>query len=264
MDTCYRHPDRETGLRCSNCERPICPDCSIDATFGQRCPECHRSIGTTRSRNLKTLSPADGAVVTKALIAIAVAVYVAGRFVPESNRWLAELVQDNRLVTDGQWWRIFGAALLHAGTLHLGFNMYALYLFGPAIERRYGPGPFLALYAAAAASGGAVAYHLGGPNDRLVGASGAIFGIFGVWLYLSAKHRDTRQGRAMYNQMLFLLALNAAIPLLVREISWQGHLGGLLAGLLLGWAYEKVQTDQTVRRLAVAAALTLAAVLSVW
>ncbi len=201
---------------------------------------------------------------TKTIIAIAVAVYVMARFVPASGQALVWLVQDNRLVAEGEWWRLFGAALLHASTLHLAFNMYALYLFGPAIERRYGPAPFLGLYLASAAAGGATAFWLGGPDDLLVGASGAIFGVFGVWLYLSSSRRHTPQGRAMYNQMLFLLALNAVVPFLVPRVSWQGHLGGLVAGVVLGWLYENVPGRHAPQRVMAAAAVALAAILSVW
>ncbi len=127
---------------------------------------------------------------------------------------------------------MFTAAFLHAeGLWHIGFNMYALYLFGPQLERQIGGAAFAGLYTASAVGGGFAAYVLGEPRDLLVGASGAIFGLFGVWFLAAYRNRQTRMGRAMLNRMLMIMGLNAVIPLVFRQISWQGHLGGFIVGL---------------------------------
>jgi membrane associated rhomboid family serine protease len=116
--------------------------------------------------------------------------------------------------------------------------MFALYQLGPAVEVRYGRVNFLALYLAAAAAGGAFAFHLGDRNDVLVGASGAVFGLFGLWLDSAFRQRETAFGRSLLSSLWISLALNIALPFVLPGISWQGHLGGLLAGIVVGefWA----------------------------
>lgn len=244
--TCYRHPDRPTGLRCSNCERPICGVCAVQATVGQFCPECARGRGAqrvipTRPRTAGRLRQA--APVTFTIIVVAVAVFVLTEFTTPDlqDRLLFTFAQINFLVGAGEWWRIFTPILLHGSVAHIGFNMYALYQLGPAVEVRYGKLNFLALYLSAAAAGGAFAFHFGSREDVLIGASGAIFGLFGLWLDAAYRRRDTAFGRNLLSSLWVSLALNIALPFLLPGISWQGHLGGLLAGILIGetWARSR-------------------------
>lgn len=201
--------------------------------------------------------------VTVALIAIAVVFFLLGGF-GFRDVLLDNLAQVNLAVAEGEWWRIFTAALLHASFSHILFNMWALWVLGPQIERGVGTGPYLALYLAAAAVGGALAYHLGGPFDSGVGASGAIFGLFGIWISWGFRRRNTAQGRAILNQMGFLLLINAAIPFLIPNISWQAHLGGLVAGFIIGEIWARVSGPNTnpIRTL-IGLGVALAAVLSV-
>jgi rhomboid protease GluP len=168
------------------------------------------------------------------------------------------LAQDNQAVAVGEWWRIFTVVLLHGSITHILFNMWALYTLGPQIEREVGAGPFLALYLSTAAAGSAFAFHLGDLSDVSVGASGAIFGLFGIWLASAVRRRNTRVGRAILNQLGFLLLINAAIPFFIRNVSWQGHLGGLVGGFALGWTWSQLRGDnagllRTLSAVAVAA-----------
>lgn len=245
--TCYRHPDRETKLACSTCGKFICVDCSIDAAVGQRCPDCQHNVGTTRVQRMQDISALDGAPVTRAIMVIAIGLFVIGWFSPQANEWLLNnLAQFNLSVSQGQVWQLFTAAFLHApGLWHIGFNMYALYLFGPQIERELGGWAFGAMYTAAAVGGGFAAYVLGGPRDLLVGASGAIFGLFGVWFLAAYRQRQTGTGRARFNQMLLIMGVNAAIPLVFRQISWEGHLGGFLVGIGLFALWQRVGRRNT-------------------
>jgi membrane associated rhomboid family serine protease len=173
------------------------------------------------------------------VIAVTVVAFVLTRVSNDLEETLFfNLAQINPLVLRGEWWRIFTPILVHGSAAHIAFNMFALYQLGPAVEIRYGRVNFLLLYLGAAAAGGAFAFHLGGEGDALVGASGAIFGLFGLWLDSAFRQRDTAFGRSLLSSLWISLALNIALPFILPGISWQGHLGGLLAGIVVGefWA----------------------------
>lgn len=269
VTTCYRHPDRATRLSCSSCGRPICVECSQDASVGQKCPECAAPdprarvvhARTTIGRPNRQTSP-----VAFAIIGITVVIYVAGMLSADIDRWLINnLSQANFLVATGDWYRIFTAALLHGGIMHIFFNMYALYLFGPRLEQQVGSTAFAALYVAAAGAGGAVSYALGPLNQVSVGASGAIFGLFGAWLFVAWKMRSTPGGRAMFNQLFILLAINLALPLLVPNIDWRAHLGGLAAGIGIAWLWSVLavgKPNARAIRTVIATAVAVTAIVS--
>jgi membrane associated rhomboid family serine protease len=199
---------------------------------------------------------------TFAFMAIAIGIFVLTR-VSDSleNDLLFRFAQINELVSRGDWYRIFTPVLVHANITHILFNMYALYQLGPAIEARVGIPSYLGLLLAAAGWGGAFAYHLGGPGDVLVGASGAIFGLFGLWLHSAFRLRDTAFGRNLLSSLGITLALNLALPFLIPGISWQGHLGGLIAGVLIGELWSRVKRPQRPFAAFAMAALAVVAVL---
>lgn len=202
------------------------------------------------------------APVTVGLITVTAAFYILG--IVGFERVLFDyLAQINIAVSAGEWWRIFTAALLHGSFTHILFNMWALWVLGPQIERGVGAGPYLALYAASAAIGGAVYFHFGGPFDA-VGASGAIFGLFGVWLNWGMRRRHTAQGRAILSQMGVLLLVNAALPFVLPGIAWQAHVGGFIAGFLISEIWSHIRGPKTnLYRTLVGVGVAVIAVISV-
>ena len=284
---CYRHPNRPTRLSCTECNRPICIDCSIDASVGQKCPECAAPVGRARvidaRRTTGRRSGFTGAPVTRFLVLVTVAIYLLEFLSPEFSRFISGQAFRNTVtgaifyepgifehvnasLAQGEYWRMATHALLHASTMHILFNMYALYLFGPELERRVGSVPFAFFYVAAAAGGSAAAYLLGPITMIAVGASGAIFGLFGAWIYVSWRMRHTPAGQAQFRQLSVLLAINLALPLFIPNVAWQAHVGGLVFGAAMAavwgaFAAGKPQAEQ--RRSAIAAAFLAIAILAV-
>jgi membrane associated rhomboid family serine protease len=244
---CYRHPDRETGLACSECGRPICYECVTHAPVGLRCPEHSGKAQGVQ----KVVRPAQRAVtgvgarranaVTLTLIGINVAVYLAelaaGGTISGTGNWIydhgalfASLLYSNGTpagVAHGEWWRMLTAAFLHYGPFHLGINMYSLFFAGTLLEHIIGRWRFALLYFASGIAGSAGALYLS-PNEVTVGASGAIFGILGGLLVL-----ERRGNIATGGQVLGLIVLNLIFTFAVPGISVGGHVGGLLAGIVL-------------------------------
>lgn len=181
----------------------------------------------------------SGAPVTFGLLATFALVYLAGLAAGgDSLPLLADGAQDNAAVRDGEWWRVLTATILHANLTHLLFNGYALYALGAQLERSVGSAAFAALYIASGLAGG-VAFLFSSPDEVAVGASGAIFGLFGAWFGASWVNRDTPQGRAGLSQFGMLLLINLALPLFIPNIAWQAHMGGLVAGLIVGFDWAR-------------------------
>ncbi len=235
------------------------------APVGQRCLECAAPSDRQRVMDMDDVRRASDrpTPVTMAILVACIGIFVAeivlGERFSDTVRQFA--VQDNLAVAFGQWWRAITHAFLHArpneglGFTHILFNMYALYIFGPPLERDVGSVPFLMLYLASALGGGA-AYYLLEPTGQSVGASGAIFGLFGAWLAASYRGRHTAAGRANLNQLLVLLAINAALGFTPGlSIAWQGHLGGLIAGFAIGmiWSAPRVRGTNAGRTVAAVA-----------
>jgi membrane associated rhomboid family serine protease len=271
---CYRHPDRETGLSCSDCGRPICVDCMTVAPVGIRCPEHAgkrsgpsrpvRSVQRTAARRGFVITAGD-AIVTKILVAVNVLVYLAelagGSGVNGNSGWIYEHgALFGPLVASGDWWRLITAAFLHYGPIHLGLNMLALWWLGGPVELAIGRLRFLALYFAAGLAGSAGAL-IANPLSVTVGASGAIFGLLGAGLIL--EYRAT--GRLAGNY-LTLIIINIAFTLAVPGISIGGHIGGLIAGivgLLVLTGLSSVRLDFRTRELAGAVGLVAIGAISV-
>jgi membrane associated rhomboid family serine protease len=180
---------------------------------------------------------------------------------------LNNFAQINLAVDDGEWWRAITATFLHGTPMHILFNMYALYLLGGRMEPAVGSVPFAGIYLASALAGSAASFFFG-PDITIiggqafatssVGASGAIFGLFGAWLVNAYRARHTPAGRAMLNQFGMLLLINLALPLFIRNIDWRAHLGGLAAGALIAWAWSRIDEPGRagmVQRTATAAAV---------
>ena len=243
---CYRHRDRETGLSCSECGRPICYECMTPAPVGIRCPEhagsrsAPRLGGGGRGRvggNVAFRKPGmtlEGteALVTKALIAINVAIYLigvvqgAGISNPGGELYLHTILF-GPLVALGDWWRLITSAFLHASVLHIVFNMLALWWFGAPVEEYLGRVRFVLLYLVSGLAGSAGAL-LVTPTTPVLGASGAIFGILGAMVVIEYQQTGRLGGNAMT-----LIVINLAITFVIPNISWGGHIGGLVGGVLV-------------------------------
>jgi membrane associated rhomboid family serine protease len=240
--TCYRHTDRVTGLSCSECGRPICTECMTMAPVGIRCPEhSGRAQGVQRmTRGVRRAAfEGAGAKVTRALIAVNVAVYVAeladGGGVNGTRSWIYQkgvLVAGQTIddhghligVAQHEYWRLITAAFLHYGPFHLLLNMLALYWFGSLLEERIGSGKFLLLYLVSGLAGSAGALLLD-PLQPTVGASGAIFGVLGAGLVLERQRDYVFGGSA-----LGIIVLNLVFTFSISNISIGGHIGGLIGG----------------------------------
>ena len=268
VPTCYRHPDRETYIRCSRCERPICPDCMNAAPVGFQCPECVRA-GTASVRQPTTAlggRPREQAdLVTKVLIGINVAIWLIGLIVGSSvmvERFALFKIAsaDGELagVLTGEWYRMFTAAFLHAGIFHLALNALALWILGSSLEPVLGRWRFVAIYVLSAL-GGSAASLLGLEGSQpAVGASGAVFGLFGA-LFVVAR----RFGRDV-SSVLVILGINAVIGFTVPSIDWRAHLGGLITGALLAYAFAHApKTHRTMFSVAACSVLLAAIVLVV-
>jgi membrane associated rhomboid family serine protease len=231
---CYRHPDRETLVSCSECGRPICQECMFFAPVGIRCPDhSGQPQGTQRvTQGIRRATfEGTGAIVTKILVAINVAVYLlelgaGGQVNGTGNRIYTEGVLFGPFVADGDWWRLFTSAFLHYGPFHLGMNMLALWWFGGAVEQVLGRGRYLLLYVVSGLAGSAGALFFS-PESATVGASGAIFGILGAALVLERQRTYVLGGGAFG-----IIALNLIITFALPGISIGGHLGGLAGGAL--------------------------------
>ncbi len=231
METCYRHPNRETRVSCSNCGRPICPDCMTPTPVGMRCPECARER-TKVTRGAVGPGRYD-APATYVLIALNVAAYLAeiaggsGGLSPGNSSVILDFGLFGPSVAEGEWYRLLTSGFLHASIIHIGFNMFALYFLGRILEPGIGTPRFLALYFASLFAGSFGAILLD-PNALTIGASGAVFGIFGA-TFVIARSRGVD---ALASSIGIILLLNLAITFGRPEISIGGHLGGLAAGLL--------------------------------
>ena len=233
---CYGHPDTPTGLRCTRCDRPICGRCAIPASVGQHCPECVAEARRT-TRKVRTVAVARSPV-TVAIIAVCVAFFVAQLFYPPLTRRLASF---QPAIAQGQWWRLLTPMLLHApGTfLHILFNMYVLWIYGPDVEEAYGKIRYLAMFLIAGFTGSAASYALGPCPTLGVGASGAIFGIVGgLLVYLYNRRRSTFVASYLRG-VTGLVAINLAIGFFLPGIDYLAHLGGLAGGMLLGLGFDR-------------------------
>lgn len=247
---CYRHPDRQTGVRCARCERPICPDCMVAASVGFQCPECVRE-GRRSVRPAKTMYGGrvrgNRAEVTIALVAINVLVFFAtlgsGANV-SGGVGSSDVYQRFALipaaVAHGQWYRLVTAMFLHYGFWHVAANMYALWIMGQALEVMLGRLRFVALYFASGMGGSILSFAFGEVLGQSAGASGAIFGLFGAF-FIILRRRNLETGG-----IVAMIALNLVFTFTFPNIDWRGHVGGLVVGA--AFAYALVAAPSGPRR----------------
>ena len=253
IQTCYRHPSRETGVSCSSCGRPICPDCMTPTAVGMRCPECSKQRTKVHKLRSTTTEPR----VTYAIIALCVIAFLgSGSFGARSGG--GELYQRGALlgtlVADGDYWRLVTSGFLHSGFIHILFNMYLLYILGSMLEPLYGSVRFGVLYFTALLCGSLGAL-LQTADTPTVGASGAVFGLMGA-AFMEMRRRGVDP---MQTDIGGLIVINLIISFLPGfNISWGGHIGGLVGGALAALALH--QADRLRRPwVGVAACAVLAA-----
>jgi membrane associated rhomboid family serine protease len=250
VPTCYRHPGRESYIRCQRCDRSICPECMRDAAVGFQCVECVKK-GSKDTRSGRTayggLRPTNASTTSISLIAVNLVVWVA---------ILADQGFDGRLfntlalgrngyceaffgltedqcpgvyslgLSDGAYWQVVTTMFTHVAVWHIAFNMFALWVLGPQLELAVGRARFLALYFLSGLAGSAVVVWAGPAYGGTHGASGAIFGLMGALLVVAYKVGGDVRG------IMTWIGINAVITVLfINNISWQGHLGGFLGGL---------------------------------
>ncbi|MGI5268247.1 rhomboid family intramembrane serine protease [Nonomuraea sp. CA-218870] len=259
VPTCYRHPDRETWVRCQRCDRPICPDCMRDASVGFQCPECVAE-GNRGIRQAK--STFGGAVVrtpyvTWTILALNLAVFAVQFFEPAIQSYLG--MNSVMVALGDEYYRLITAAFVHGGMFHILFNSWALYVIGPYLERAFGHARFIALYLVSALGGSVLGLWMDDPRVLTVGASGAIFGLFGAVFVVGRRLNLDVRGIAV------LIAINLGITFIVPGISWTGHIGGLVTGAALAAALAYAPRDnRTVWQVAaIAGFVVLLAVLVV-
>ncbi|TYL54992.1 rhomboid family intramembrane serine protease [Nocardioides sp. BGMRC 2183] len=263
VPTCYRHSDRESHIRCQRCGRPICPDCMNEAAVGFQCPECvaegRRTTRQARGAYGGARSSAP-ALTSMVLIGINVAVWVAvlvtgwtesklinilalipegqctsvsspGSYYPGvGNEMLCSATGDGSWsagVADGAYWQLLTNMFLHVQPWHLGFNMLALWFLGPQLEAVLGRVRFVALYLLSGLAGSVGVLWLSDPHQATLGASGAVFGLIGGLLVIGTKVGGD------VSTLWGWLAANIVLTFVVPNVSWQGHLGGLLGGALV-------------------------------
>lgn len=240
-NSCYRHPGRQSFILCQRCGRTICPECQTQAAVGVVCPECMReqrkSAPRTRSATLTRLTGTDAPVVTYAIIAVSVVVWllqlIPGLGVTESLQYAGVYSYPGFF----EPWRMLTSVFVHSpgSFLHIALNMYTLWIFGPMLEGMLGRGRYFALYLLSGLAGSLGVLFLADPRVGVVGASGAIFGLIGAFLVIQ------RRLGGNSTQLLILIGINLVIGFIPGlNLAWQAHVGGLVGGAVLGLIY--VQT----------------------
>ncbi|MEO3874096.1 rhomboid family intramembrane serine protease [Nonomuraea sp. B12E4] len=260
VPTCYRHPGRETWVRCQRCERPICPDCMRDAAVGFQCPECvaEGNKGIRKAKSTFGGNVVRTPFVTWALMGLTGLVFV-GQLLGGATI-TGTLAMWPIGVALGEFYRLITVAFVHSvsSPLHILFNGWAIFVIGPYLERAFGHTRFAALYLLSALGGSVLGMWLDPVDTPTVGASGAVFGLFGAVFVVGRKLNLDVRG------ITVIIALNLAItfvfPLISNaRISWTGHVGGLITGTLLAaaLAYAPTKNRMVWHALAIAGTLVV-------
>jgi membrane associated rhomboid family serine protease len=262
---CYRHPDRVTGVRCTRCERPICPACMITASVGFQCPECV-AAGRKTVRTPRTMYggavPRGGFDVTTLLVGINLAVFLI-TVASGANLWdgrgnssvYTHFALRPTQVAAGEWWRLFTSMFLHFGIPHIFFNMWALLVIGRPLEQLLGRVRFLTVYLLAGIGGGLLSVAFGPLSEFAAGASGAIFGLFGAFYVINRRRGlDT-------SPIVGLIAINLIFSFTFSGIDWRGHVGGLVVGCAVAFALVSPPPGPTRKRLQAAGCIVVAVAL---
>ncbi len=273
--SCYRHEHRRGAVKCQRCGRPICTECMNQASVGFHCPECFHGGAQKIIRGPVAFDPmATKVLIGLSLVGMLVSIYMGGTLFRLGSDALRDGslfafktdVQGGRLVglgvDQGEYYRLITSAFLHDGLMHIGFNMFALWILGPQLERLLGRPRFVVLYFVSLL-GGSFGVLLVSPNSPTIGASGAVFGLFGAIMVVQRK-----SGASIWQSGLgAVLLINLAFTFLVPGVSIGGHLGGLVAGALVALLYISVVKARQPEWMAYLGSLLLSAALvagSIW
>ncbi|MDN5754849.1 MAG: rhomboid family intramembrane serine protease [Micrococcaceae bacterium] len=226
VPTCPRHPDRPSYVRCQRCGRPACPECQRTAAVGVQCVECVAQANSERRRPQTVTGgrlTSGRPTVTYAVIALCVVLFGGQYLIPG----LTDRLLYAGLYTGSEPWRMITSLFLHSTGLimHIAFNMYALYILGRVLEPALGHVRFAVLYLVAGFGGSVGVLLLAAPNVAVVGASGAVFGLFGAFMVVTKAHGGNLV------PVLVIIGINLVIGFLPgANIAWQAHVGGLVTG----------------------------------
>ena len=291
VPVCYRHPGRETYVRCTRCNRSICPDCMREASVGHQCPECvaegRRTQRVARTPFGATSGAGQAGYVTITLIAANALMLLISALSSKGGTGalfgggLGGLLGGDTPLLDklglvgqcragngaivacgaaqGEYYRLFTAMFMHYGVIHLLMNMWALWILGRTLEALFGPVRFLAVYLVCGL-GGDVAAYVFQPGALTAGASGAIFGLFAV-LFVAL-----RRLRLSTASVVPIIVINLIFTLSVPGISIAGHIGGLATGALVGAgvAYAPRANRNVIQVAAIVVAVALLGALALW
>lgn len=239
MAVCYRHPDRATGVTCNRCGSFICPECMVNAPVGFQCPSCAAISNPRGARYTPKLNQgwlASMPQVSRNIFIACLAIFIFTRVFGLTDSYNQRFSMWPQAVAQGEWYRLISATFLHAGLLHIGFNMYALYILGPNLERMLGSRKFFSLYFLSAIGGSTLGFWFSDPNSYSIGASGAIFGLLTATIVIG------RHMRADVTQLVVLLVINVILGF-SGGIDWRAHLGGALTGALVATIFVKEPTS---------------------
>ena len=237
---CARHRDRPTGLSCTRCGRPACPECLVEASVGYQCVDCVQ-VASKTTRRATTVAGAEvggKVLLIPALIAINLAIYLltaalAGSAMENNDSaFFRALVGFDPSITDGQPWRLLTAGFLHFGPFHVAVNMLSLW-FLRDVEVAFGRARFLAIYLLSVIGGGMAEYVFGGVDNALAGASGAVYGVLGALVVVVVRLRRPGAAQLIGYVVLLTLITYWAIP----NVSLLGHVGGFVVGAALAVAF---------------------------
>ncbi len=255
---CAWHPDRLTLIGCQRCGRPICPECANPAPVGFHCPDC--TAAARANSQVRTVRSSRGVVaglraapVTASLIGLNILVWVAVLLTGSNDSPLIDVLgllptahcgmSDGVYVgvsqaaclaaqgtffpgiSDGAWWQLLTSAFLQIQPIHIGFNMLALWVLGPQLERFLGVARYAALYLVSALAGSVTVYWLADPTSTTLGASGAVFGLMGALFVVALRRGGDVKSVAVWLVINVVFTFTAG-----SAVSWQGHLGGLVGG----------------------------------
>jgi len=220
----------------------VCGECQIPAAVGVHCPECHVPSGAQGRSQLFSragrgrVALREGQTATWSLLAVIIVTYIAQLV---SGGWVTQALLYWPPWTIVEPWRMVTSLFVHSETsvFHILFNGYSLWVLGMVMERLIGSGRFLGLFFTAGLGGSLSVLWLA-PTQAVIGASGAIFGLFGALLVIQRIYGVTNP------QLVIVLVLNLVLGFVVPGISWQAHIGGLAVGVLVGWLLVKDREAQ--------------------